>query len=99
MQNVFAGAFSTALEMQRARAEVKNLKEQNLNLKAQNRQIDSQTDLNRKLAEVAGVDKELKETKVPESRATSEIYEGKKGFWLKLLEKAVQAGTSVMRRF
>lgn len=94
MQNELSGAVSSAMEMRRAFAELKNLAEQNKNLQAQNRQINSQTELNRALVNEAKADTSLKlnsaraqEYKNTGLRRESEIDSTTTGRWTRWLSR------------
>lgn len=63
MTNELQGSLSSAVEVRRANAEVQNLK-------AQNKQIESQTDLNRELAKVAKEEQLLKASNAKAVQAT-----------------------------
>lgn len=56
MQNEMSGAVSSAMDVSRSLAELKNLKEQNENLRAQNKKIGAETDLTKTLKKVAEID-------------------------------------------
>lgn len=68
VNNEFAGAVASAVDMRRARAEIDNMRAQNANLRAQNMKIGAETDLSRELAKVAREEAQLKSqtsSKVP----------------------------------
>ena len=60
MQNAVGQGVSSAIAARRTHAEVKNMVEQNRNLRAQNSQIRSQVNLNRALAQTAEAEAVLK---------------------------------------
>lgn len=88
MQNELSGAVSSAVDIQRARAELENMK-------AQNKKIGAETELTKQLKEVARVDSVLKANNaksvaldLPEKQREAEIF-GNKFFGLpvKFLER------------
>lgn len=95
MQNELSGAVSSAVDIQRARAELQNMKEQNENLKAQNRKIGAETELTKELKKVAEVDSILKANNaksvaldLPEKKREAEIFSNNYfGLPVKFLER------------
>lgn len=78
--NRFSGAVSSAMDAKRFAAEIDNLKQQNLNLQAQNRQIDSQTELNRLAAQASAAE-------LPGKAIEAEIDKTKYGEWMRYLQR------------
>lgn len=78
--NEFGGAVSSAMDAKRLSAEVDNLRQQNLNLKAQNAQIDSQTELNKQLFQTNAL-------KIPAIETESEIDQTPYGKAIRYLDR------------
>ena len=85
--NPMSGALSTALDVRRAKAEIANLHEQNVNLKEMNKQIASQTRLNNTNSALAAVAAKLKETEIPGAIKEQEIDESTFGGIIRYLNR------------
>lgn len=94
MQNALGPAVSSALDAKRMYAEVRNLQEQNDNLKKQGRKLDAETSLTTMLAKGALYDIDTKAATakqamnaVPASNIQREIDESHFGLPLKVMER------------
>lgn len=86
-RNVMSGAVSSAQAAKRLGAEMENLRAQNANLLAQNKQIDSQTELNKVLAQNAAIQAKANETKLPGLEVEKKIDESTYGEWIRYLQR------------
>lgn len=84
MQNELSGAVSSAVDISRARAELKNMEEQNKNLRAQNAKTEAETELTRTMKKVAEVDAISKgysaksqELELPKKQLQANFYKDK----------------------
>jgi len=102
VQNEVGGAISSAIDVRRAYADLDNLREQNANLRAQNKQIDSSTKYNKELTTVAKRDAELKSAnsemvrlQLPSARLKSDIDSSALGKGLSYIDRVTNSAKNV----